>query len=130
MRTAIVYEGSNDSSAAIVRLIAAAAAGHGPVVVGEVGEIPIAELEGVDFLVVAGPTHRCDPDPGRSPSAARVLRETRAGQTGCDIGSSRSQPDPDSPRPPLTPGSPVCECSPVRLRSVCIGRCAAVAATW
>jgi hypothetical protein len=77
VRTAIVYEGPSGGSAAIVRLIAAEAARHGPVVAGEVADIPVSELEGVDFLVVGGPTHRCDPEEARrSPATARVLRET------------------------------------------------------
>ncbi|HYA00190.1 MAG TPA: flavodoxin [Candidatus Binatia bacterium] len=84
MRTAIIYEGSHGGSAAIARLIAAEAAGHGPVIVGEVGEIPVSELEGVDFLVVGGPTHRCEQsgDGGRSVPAAHVLRETHPPTNG------------------------------------------------
>jgi hypothetical protein len=77
VRIAIVYEGSQGGSAAVARLLAAEAAIHGPVIVGEVGEIPISELDGIDFLVVGGPTHRCGPAVGsESPAAAHVLRET------------------------------------------------------
>ena len=77
MRTAIVYEGMHSSSATIARIIAAEAAVHGPVIVGEVHEIPLTELEGVEFLVVGGPTHRWEDwtDVERTPSAAHVLRE-------------------------------------------------------
>ena len=83
MRTAIVYEGRHGGSAAIARLIAAEATAHGPVVVGEVGEIPVSQLEGVDFLVVGGPTHRSDADGGgRGMPSAHVLRETRPSTNG------------------------------------------------
>ena len=83
MRTAIVYEGNQGGSAAIARVIAAEAAGHGPVIVGEVGEVPISELEGVDFLVVGGPTHRPDPEEGpRSPTTAHVLRGSQPAANG------------------------------------------------
>ena len=77
MRTAIVYEGTQSSSAAVARIIAAEAAVHGPVIVGEVHEIPLSELEGVEFLVVGGPTHRWEDwsDVTRSQSAAHVLRD-------------------------------------------------------
>ena len=44
MRTAIVYEGTQGSTAAVARIIAAEAAVHGPVIVGEVHEIPLAEI--------------------------------------------------------------------------------------
>jgi len=84
MRSAIVYEGNQSGSAEIARLIAAEAAGHGPVIVGEVGEIPVSELEGVDFLVVGGPTHHCDPvaEALRGSSAAHVLRESHPPNNG------------------------------------------------
>ncbi len=77
MRTAIVYEGTHGSSAAVARIIAAEAAVHGPVIVGEVHEIPLTELEGVEFLVVGGPTHRWEDwaDDTRTPTSAHVLRE-------------------------------------------------------
>ena len=80
MRTAIVYEGTHGCSAAVARIIAAEAAVHGPVIVGEVHEIPLSELEGVEFLVVGGPTHRWEDwaDISRTPSAAHVLREFHA----------------------------------------------------
>jgi hypothetical protein len=77
MRTAIVYEGTQGSSAAVARIIAAEAAVHGPVIVGEVHEIPLAELDGVEFLVVGGPTHHWEDwaDVARAQSAAHVLRD-------------------------------------------------------
>jgi hypothetical protein len=76
VRIAIVYEGSQGGSAAVARLLAAEAALHGPVIVGEVGEIPISELDGIDFLVVGGPTHRSGLPAGTEGVAtAHVLRE-------------------------------------------------------
>ncbi len=76
VRIAIVYEGSQGGSAAVARLLAAEAAVHGPVIVGEVGEIPISELDGVDFLVVGGPTHRSGlPVGAEGAGTARVLRD-------------------------------------------------------
>jgi hypothetical protein len=83
MRTAIIYEGEPGGSATIARLIAAEAAVHGPVVVGEIGAVAISELEGVDFLVVGGPTHRGPPLSEAVPApAARVLRQDRAAVDG------------------------------------------------
>jgi hypothetical protein len=77
MRTAIVYEGTHGCSAAVARIIATEAAVHGPVIVGEVHEVPLSELEGVEFLVVGGPTHRWEDwaEIAGTPSAAHVLRE-------------------------------------------------------
>ncbi|MGO8687763.1 MAG: flavodoxin family protein [Candidatus Dormibacteria bacterium] len=96
MRTAIVYEGTHGSSAAVARIIAAEAAVHGPVIVGEVHEIPLSELEGVEFLVVGGPTHHWEDwaDVSRTPSAAHVLRDFRPTTDGV-----RSWLDHLPPRP-------------------------------
>jgi hypothetical protein len=96
MRTAIVYEGTQGSSAAVARIIAAEAAVHGPVIVGEVHEIPLSELEGVEFLVVGGPTHRWEDwaDVARAPSAAHVLRDFHPASDGV-----RSWLDHLPPRP-------------------------------
>jgi len=96
MRTAIVYEGTQGSSAAVARIIAAEAAVHGPVIVGEVHEIPLSELEGVEFLVVGGPTHRWEDwsDVTRSQSAAHVLRDFHLAADGVRSWLDRLPPRP------------------------------------
>ncbi|MGD0833920.1 MAG: flavodoxin [Candidatus Dormibacteria bacterium] len=80
MRTAIVYEGMHGSTAEIAQIIASEAAGHGPVFVGEVSETSPSRLDGVEFLVVGGPTHvlaECGDGPGGA-AVAHVLREAGA----------------------------------------------------
>lgn len=83
MRIAIVYEGSQGGSATVARLLATEAALHGPVIVGEFGEVPISELDGIDFLVVGGPTHRSGvPAETGQATPAHVLRDTAAPLNG------------------------------------------------
>ena len=81
MRTAIVYEGTQGSPArpwpgsSLPKPPCTA-----PVIVGEAHEIPLAELEGVEFLVVGGPTPPWEDwanVPARTQSAAHVLRDLR-----------------------------------------------------
>jgi hypothetical protein len=84
MRTAIVYEGMHGSTADIAQIIASEAACHGPVIVGEVSETSLSRLEGVEFLVVGGPTHvlgDCGDEP-QSIAMAHVLRESGSGSDG------------------------------------------------
>jgi hypothetical protein len=101
MRTAIVYEGTRGSSATVARIIAAEASVHGPVVVGEVHEIPLSEMEGVEFLVVGGPTHRWEDwaDIAHAQSAAHVLRDLHPGASSELRDGVRSWLDHLPPRP-------------------------------
>ena len=96
MRTAIVYEGTHGSTAAVARIIADEAADHGPVIVGEVHEIPLTDLDGVEFLVVGGPTHRWEEwaDVAQTQSAAHVLRELHAPTAGARGWLDRLPPRP------------------------------------
>ncbi|BCY10142.1 flavodoxin [Actinoplanes sp. L3-i22] len=55
MRTLVVYESMFGNSAKVAELIAAGLAGHGDVVLADVREMP--PLDGVDLLVLGGPTH-------------------------------------------------------------------------
>jgi hypothetical protein len=83
MRTAIVYEGMHGSTAEIAQIIASEAAFHGPVFVGEVSEASPSQLEGVEFLVVGGPTHVVS-DEGGEPGGVAMAHVLRESGSGCD----------------------------------------------
>jgi hypothetical protein len=55
MRTLVVYESMFGNSAKVAGLIAAGLAEHGEVLLADVREMP--SLDGVDLLILGGPTH-------------------------------------------------------------------------